>query len=416
MENEKSMITTELLGIRTGLSMISKYTDEIKKREEWIEDENEKIQQKKDERNSAVNSKAYWEKKLEEQQQNHIDLKKEQESLEEELALHKRNRAKPDRHYPKRLAPFWSAFGLIHAIIAFFGGMYLPGLIDLVGIADIRGGAFVGSMFLSMFGIFLYLTLWSFASRSRKETKKYIAQRRRELDLEINNTKQSLNTVLEKINDVNSEINKTQEYISVWEKEISQTSKAITAQTQHSQEAIKGHQKKIEALAAQSRAVNQALRDTYGVFLNESDWQNIDLIIHYVETGRADTLKEALIQVDRQRQNDQLVRAIGEANAAICNHIESAFSRMGEALAQCFERLEGRLQALSYQLADYQGEIAAGNRAAQEANERLSKSLSEKLDMQISATKANALLLEKANRSSDELIHDLRYNQKYWVK
>ena len=86
MENEKSMITTELLGIRTGLSMISKYTDEIKKEEEKISDTKSK--------HDSLRSNA--QKKIDDAKKtiDHLwievsDLQEERNSLERRLACKK---------------------------------------------------------------------------------------------------------------------------------------------------------------------------------------------------------------------------------------------------------------------------------------------------------------------------------------
>ena len=42
--------------------------------------------------------------------------------------------------------------------------------------------------------------------------------------------------------------------------------------------------------------------------------------------------------------------------------------------------------------------------------------LESKFNEQISEARLNGALLEKANRSSEELLNDLRYGQRYWVK
>ena len=44
--------------------------------------------------------------------------------------------------------------------------------------------------------------------------------------------------------------------------------------------------------------------------LDIRDWKYIDLIIFYFESGRADTLKESLQQVDRPVQTDEILKEI----------------------------------------------------------------------------------------------------------
>ena len=163
--------------------------------------------------------------------------------------------------------------------------------------------------------------------------------------------------------------------------------------------------KSIKLIAERSNSFVHAMRTTYVDVITESDWDNVDLIIHYFETGRADTLKEALQQVDRQKQTDQIVRAIKEASSSISRHIESAFSRMGQALALSFNRLDSSLKTISSQLEKNQ-------RSSIDLNDRLLA----KIDEHINITEMNAVLLEKANKTSSELLDDLRYNQRFWVK
>lgn len=165
----------------------------------------------------------------------------------------------------------------------------------------------------------------------------------------------------------------------------------------------------ISILAEKSHAVNESLRATYNVLLLECDWNNVDLVLHYIETGRAESLKEALQQVDRQRQTDQITNAIKSASAAMSSHLESAFSRLGDALAGCFGRLNASIQDATSQ---FERQLEISQRMANEANQQLL----DRLDKQISATEMQSILLEKANKSSDELLYDLRYNQKFWRK
>ena len=161
----------------------------------------------------------------------------------------------------------------------------------------------------------------------------------------------------------------------------------------------------IKKLAKKSEHLTKALQDTYGVTLSLSDWVHLDVILHYLLTGRADTLKEALQQLDRQHQTDQIVGAIKSAEEAIGSHIRTAISGLGQALAISFERIDDRLKALSMDM------VSVG--------ESMNKKLdfqNQRLDSQISLQEMNAALLEKSNTTSETLLNDLRYNQRFWIK
>ena len=79
MQNEKQMITTELLGLRAGLSMISQYTDEIVSEENKIE---EKVQARKKKQYEEESKVAYLEKRLQEERGRSEQLKSKKEELE----------------------------------------------------------------------------------------------------------------------------------------------------------------------------------------------------------------------------------------------------------------------------------------------------------------------------------------------
>jgi len=48
----------------------------------------------------------------------------------------------------------------------------------------------------------------------------------------------------------------------------------------------------------------------YSSVIHESDFENLDYILYLLETGRADTKKEALQLVDEERRNERLVEAV----------------------------------------------------------------------------------------------------------
>ena len=45
-----------------------------------------------------------------------------------------------------------------------------------------------------------------------------------------------------------------------------------------------------------AKAIKKALNEQLDGTLLEEDWENVDLLIFYLNTGRADSLKEALLR------------------------------------------------------------------------------------------------------------------------
>lgn len=86
------------------------------------------------------------------------------------------------------------------------------------------------------------------------------------------------------------------------------------------------------------------LANTFAQTLDLRDWENLDLVIFYMETGRAETIKEALQQVDRQRQNNALVDAIGLATKQINATISNGMLALGMTVVGCSMLLTGMVK------------------------------------------------------------------------
>lgn len=84
-----------------------------------------------------------------------------------------------------------------------------------------------------------------------------------------------------------------------------------------------------------SRALLAELASAFTPTIDLRDWENLDLVIFYMETGRADTIKEALQQVDRQRQNNAIIDAIGLATKQISATISNGMLALGMTVMGC---------------------------------------------------------------------------------
>jgi len=172
----------------------------------------------------------------------------------------------------------------------------------------------------------------------------------------------------------------------------------------------------IRELKKQTSLVKKSLNATYDSWLGESDWENVDLLIYYLDTGRADSLKEALSMVDRQRQTNQIVQAIAVVSKTIQNTIYSATMRLATAMKESFTLISKQVDNMAKNV-NRIGEIAAEGQQQQNATiTAMGEKIMRLQEEQISVSEMNQALLEKANVSSEQLLTDLRYNQGYWVK
>jgi len=132
------------------------------------------------------------------------------------------------------------------------------------------------------------------------------------------------------------------------------------------------------------------VKDTYAVLrkgfcsiLDERDWQNVDLVIYYLETRRADTLKEALQLVDRELQTQRIENLICDATQCIVNTLNEGFRSMQQSLAVVYNGLSQQLSGISSQLSNMNSTL-------------------------VSSQVMNQALMAKMNVTSNQMVSELR--------
>ena len=159
---------------------------------------------------------------------------------------------------------------------------------------------------------------------------------------------------------------------------------------------------KVDSIRAQANQQIQPIQDVcdsiyktlekqYGATLDTRDWQYLDLIIYYIETHRAIDLRDALLQLDRERQTQQIVTAVKEATYVISKTIQTEMSALRSAIRSGFSSLQksinsgfARLQAIG----DAQLSVAR---------------------QQLSETQLSNSLMQKANATSEQLMNDVHF-------
>ena len=127
--------------------------------------------------------------------------------------------------------------------------------------------------------------------------------------------------------------------------------------------------------------------------LDERDWQNLDLIIYELETGRADNMKEALQQADLYIRHDEIMDAMETATAAICSTIKESIGELSRSIGICLSGLRSELVGLRSDVSDMN---------------QTNLELSEKFDDLVNSQELSNALLKKANVSSEKLAEDVR--------
>ncbi len=151
---------------------------------------------------------------------------------------------------------------------------------------------------------------------------------------------------------------------------------------------VKNANEKLLPIINNFKVTYKAVQEQFAEFVDERDWGNIDLIIFNYETGRALDLRDALMQVDNERRNQRLIKAVQDASSSICYSISRGFGTLQNALEHHMIILENRISKLSSQI-------------------------SESAELQLEAIeesgKAQQALLDKINTSSDRMASDVQY-------
>ena len=96
-------------------------------------------------------------------------------------------------------------------------------------------------------------------------------------------------------------------------------------------------------LCSSTMALYDMLKTTFSPFLDERDWIYLDILTYYVETGRADTVKESLHLLDEQRRTNQLVDAVKKAAGAICHTVNKGLNVLQNDMRKCFNILSEQI-------------------------------------------------------------------------
>ncbi len=145
-----------------------------------------------------------------------------------------------------------------------------------------------------------------------------------------------------------------------------------------------------DLIVNQCRSIQNVLLKGYSGLLDARDWENLDLVIYYYETRRADSIKEALQLVDMERRNNELINSIKYASNEICRTIRSSIQELGEVLVAGFNSLSAQLEAQRVQTMG----------ALQQINQGISGVLTQQT--------LNNALLAKANVSSRQMVEQMK--------
>ncbi|MBQ7769643.1 MAG: hypothetical protein IJ373_00460 [Clostridia bacterium] len=427
MEKTKEQMIADLYALRGGLSVISEHTDEIRRQEELMISANELLdkdvrfaEQENEKKVSDLRrEKRKYEELANKQDSKLDDVRNAQEQKIEKLENLMKNRAKL-RGRAKRLKSvrlanlFWSLACLVLVICLIWmmvkKDYFIRGVrgrdvwgnhVDITGVRFVLGILACLIMLAVLFELYVQFCIIP-------SERKYLIEEKQEYKKVMHNAENRLEAYKNQLESLPFRI----KYFEEKQQEEGVKNKQ---QLQKIGIRIKDSKNKIEEISEQSKLIKGTLNETYDTWLAESDWKNVDLLIYYLETNRADDLKEALQLVDKQRQTESIAKAIATAARAIQDTVHTATMRLAGAMEASFSLLSDKLSAINAKM----GRLSTLVEQSTDMGEQMAKMQREQLAVQnklLSTEKLNGALLEKANRSSEELLNDLRYGQRYWVK
>lgn len=106
-------------------------------------------------------------------------------------------------------------------------------------------------------------------------------------------------------------------------------------------------------------------------FISKADWEDIDALIFFLESGRADTLKEALNLNDMKKYKDEIVASVDRVNRTVIKGIIT----IRRDLNVYFNTLFVKLDALNDSLINIAGEIAKNTEAIHYSSKQICQSI-----------------------------------------
>ncbi len=152
-------------------------------------------------------------------------------------------------------------------------------------------------------------------------------------------------------------------------------------------------QPNITKLQSLNENTYKILVDNHSSIFCESDWSYIDLILYYFNSGRADTVKEALQLVDKQLQTDQITSAINQLSNKLSTILVDGIKYLGATINANASLLSQQINAISKSVNTNLGLVLEES--------KLQKTLMENLNV---SSKTMADELVNINKNSKTLI------------
>ena len=429
---EKTEIINKLYGIRAALSLISKIKketeDDIAKKQKEVDSNVLKISKEIDSQGEHIESTNA---KIKELTNRRDKLKKNLKA--EEI----------DRHYEydyegcydsygEVLMKFWKFWEeideskgvlrlILHLLVCLAGGIVvaslgypfganitgtfgtIPGIVRsaFVALGCLIGLFFVLPLFYSLFYICVFVPIAR--ARRRSKNKKDSIKYREHANQQYEKSKEELEKVEKELEEARAKaapiVKEAKDKIDAQNKEISKLKNDGGTYAMVSTNSMK----------TISMNIHEAAVKEYGDVLDSRDWKYLDYIIFVFETGRADTIKEALGVLDQRIQTNEIIESIGQATAVVSSQI----SRSSKEICQyvsisaqriCDTTLNSAIATVKAVGMVNQSVIGLSGDVA-----NLQSSVNTSMTKLVNTQSMTNALIEQSNVSSERLVKDYEY-------
>lgn len=385
MEKTKKEILSELYSIKAGLSVISLEKEKLQNEEENVKRSSSDVNKNREDINNA--------------KQNIYNLTQNIEGVKDDFNnLAKQKKLKKKRVGIIEIIIAAVGFGLVEAItgIIVFLKYFFVGLVR--GTYKEEGAAFaekawpvgriVGVVVAVGYLMICIVKYWYLNNQSKKAIEENY----------INNKSE----VSETIKTAESLLKQNKEWLVELEGQ-------TPALTEHHKKNVTVYDQVVTVSRESAKIIYNSLVKEYGETLNVREWEHLDLIIYYFETGRADTIKEALQLLDKQIQHEELVETLKQAT----NSIESSINSIKNEMVVCFGKLAAQIairqQETMDRLSQIEDKIDSNAMMVDQSVKMLSYNMSEIASQE----RMSNALLAKINVGSGQLVNDTNYLLSY---
>ena len=160
--------------------------------------------------------------------------------------------------------------------------------------------------------------------------------------------------------------------------------------------------KESDELQQKAETLYNALVKSYGAFFHPDNWQNLDRVVYYLSTGRAETLREALNLMDQRLNAEMIANEIRASSNMIANEIRQSTQETVFALGRCADVLATAVYSVGNSINSTIQDL--GERIGE--NTRIGAAQVAATNRLVSAQELNNSLQRQSNRTMEQMLSD----------